>query len=532
MIGSILNIFLGSRIARETGRYLDDIAEMPTRASRDGANRLIRALANAGEPMVSLGKTDWNQDLAVPISEIANAHGLITGGTGSGKTRFALGIVKAFIDDSPRRAFGIVDAKGELFTGAAALLAERINVLESFDPEAADALRRRIVIVDFSESGTAGPISPYNLLAKGPHIEHGYLAETRADLLLDLLPGGDALSIGGTALLRRCLMLLSATGLPLTWINYLLYDEALRARLVSACDDAEVRAYFTHQFSKTPAQTTAALSRRMDGLFASESVRLALSGPTAPDLRLLQDDGHIILVNCFGRNLSRSVRRLLQALVLSDLTHAVFARQRPDQSFTWICDEAQNFFVTERLRDHMNDLLTMSRSFGSFLLCVTQNISAAVGDTRLLSTFHTNLRWSLSLRGDPNDAAFLKPALAVTGQMQQPRANPFAEPRVYSLLDERTIEQVGIASLPDRAGYLWLRSRSSEALKITTNHIDLPPDEMPNSILRDPAIGMRISPSDNAAIAADRIAKWKTDAAPAFGSSLTEAYRARRSGAQ
>lgn len=379
--------------------------------------------------------------------------------------------------------------------------------------------------MDFS---SRDPISPYNILAKGPHVDAGFFSETRADLLMDLLPGGDGLSLGGTALLRRSLVLLSEHGLPVTSLNDLLTDESFRGRLLSKTADRETRAYFIRQFGSVPKQTIAALSRRVDALFSSEAVRLSLSGATAPDFRSLQDDNHIVLVNCFGQNLSRSVRRLLQALVLSDIAQAVFARRQCNRSFTWICDEAQNFFLTERLRDQMNDLLTMSRSFGSFLCCITQNISAAVNDTRLLHTLFTNVRWSLSMRGDPSDAAFLKSVLPVTGRKIQPRATPFEEARPYSLNDERTIELNAIAHLPDRVGYLWLRAKSSEAIKITTPTLLLPDDAAVSAFTRDPQVGMRISRSEYAEAVAERNKMWEPEPVPALASTLTERYRKSR----
>ena len=75
------------------------------------------------------------------------------------------------------------------------------------------------------------------------------------------------------------------------------------------------------------------------------------------------------------------------------------ARQR-NAPYLWVCDEAQNFFRTRQLRENMVELLTQSRSFGSFFLYLTQNLSTAVQESDMLETLHTNIRWSLSMRGD------------------------------------------------------------------------------------------------------------------------------------
>src|SRR5207247_9356013 len=112
----------------------------------------------------------------------------------------------------------------------------------------------------------------------------------------------------------------------------------------------------------------------------------------------------------------RATARTLQALFLSDIRQAVFAR-RSRTPYLWMCDEAQNFFRTRYLRENMADLLTMSRSFGSFFLYLTQNLSTALQDRDMLEVLHTNIRWSLSRRGTARDAALLHTASAVTRRL-------------------------------------------------------------------------------------------------------------------
>ena len=59
------------------------------------------------------------------------------------------------------------------------------------------------------------------------------------------------------------------------------------------------------------------------------------------------------------------------------------------------------------------------------------------------------------------------------------------------------MELDGIANLPDREGFLWLRSHSSEAIRITTQSIMIPKgDALQKAIkplLSDPTIGARVS---------------------------------------
>ena len=496
------------------------------------ANALLARLRAVPGLKVALGQTLWGEAVGAPIEEIAKACGLITGGMGSGKSMFGLGILDPLIDLLPQTytlGFGVLDAKGEFFLGSAFLVMKRLEYLAQHDPEAAQDLRRRLVILDFS---SRDPVSSYNVLARWPNAEPDFFASNRADLLLDLLPGGEKLSLGASALLQKSILLLSEFNLPITYLNDLLHDEALRRRLLVSAKNRSVATYFMRQFAEVPRQTIAALSRRIDDLFASEGVRLALAGETAPDFRRFQDEGRIVLVNCFGDNISRGVRRLLQALVLSDLRQAVFARRQKDLAFLWFLDEAQNCFLTDKLRDNMSDLLTMSRSFGAYFVLLTQNMSTAVQDPRMLKILRTNTRWSFSMRGEPEDAAFLKAALPVTGRALRPQTNPFLERNFFTIPEERAMALDAITHLPDRVGFLWFKARSAEALKIETKALAIPQgqdlEDATEPLRSDPAIGLRTSRAEYTRRIAERDREWMGEAPGELGAVLAETYRRSR----
>jgi hypothetical protein len=118
----------------------------------------------------------------------------------------------------------------------------------------------------------------------------------------------------------------------------------------------------------------------------------------------------------------------------------------------------------------------MSRSFGSFFLYITQNLSTAVQDAEVLEALHTNLRWSLSLRGSARDCAFLQNAFPLSGRIRKPGLNPYSSSEFYSIPEERAQLMSGVAHLPDRTGWLWLKSLTGEAMKIRTRALALPPE--------------------------------------------------------
>jgi hypothetical protein len=533
-VRGVFDYFFGKRLELATSRYVEQLAGRATIASRGKASEFLASMRGAQGPKVNLGETEWGEPVELPVEDIVKAHGMVSGGTGSGKTFVGLLIISALLGLLPQlhtASFGVLDAKGELFSGALFLLNRRLEELSKEDPKAARDLRRRVVIVDFSLSD---PVSPYNILARWGGADPDFFASSRAELLLDLLPGGDQLSLGASGVLKKLLLLLIEFGLPITSLTDVLSRAEFRAHLLSRCQDRSLVGYFTNQFADVPKSSIAAIHRRIEALFSSESVRLSLAGVSAPDFRAIQDEGRIALINCSGANLSRGVRRLLQGIAMTDIRQSIFARQRSDSSYLWDCDEAQNFFTTEMLRENMADVLTMARSFGSHVLYFTQNLSTAVPDARLLKTLFTNVRWSFSMRGEPSDCAFLKPVLPVSGRKPRPQANPFEEPTFYTLAEERTITHEAIAGLPDRTGYLWFRGKSPEAIKVRTRELSiLQGRELMAATLairRDPTIGLRLSRREYERLIAERDRNVGPQSTGDLEAKLTGAYQSKRGG--
>jgi hypothetical protein len=498
------------RIGRETARHLETLLGEPTRMSEHAAREMLLALRSMPGPHVTLGETDWGESVAVPFSELVKAGGIVTGGTGAGKSMAACSILDTFVQHLPQldsAGFGVLDAKGELFERALYLLSVRLDALQG---QMRKELLQRIVIIDFSSQQA---VSPYNILSRWPYSERDFFINNRLETLRELLPADEKLSLRGAAVLKNVLTLLSEFGLPLTYLNRVLGSDVLRGKLAALSKNPESRLYFMRHFGQEGKQTIAALRTRMDSLFGSDGVRLALSGFSAPDFRQLQNDGKIVLVNCAGSSISRGVRLLLQGLILADIRQAIFARPNdPKVSYLWFADEAQNFFLTRQQQEDMAEILTMARSFGSFFCFLCQNISTAVPDARFLEHLHTNIRWSLTMRGTSRDAQFLRAALPVTGRRLRPDPHPFRERTVCSPEEERSIALEGIAHLPDRTGYLWLKTRSPEAIKIRTRSIELPKGQAFRKIIdalrEDPDVGGRLSRSEHQRLIEERDTEW------------------------
>jgi hypothetical protein len=239
---------------------------------------------------------------------MVKACGLTTGGTGAGKTMFALLPIQRIIRLMPEvdyLSFGILDAKGDLFDRVLCSLGRRIDELEG---EQREALMRRIVIIDFANKEA---LSPYNILARWTETEPDCFITSRLETLRDLLPSGGQISLRGSNILKNVLSLLSEFNLPLTYMDKVLSSDEFRAKLLARSANEALQVYFRQYFRQEGGNTIAALRARMDALFASDGVRLALSGATAPDFRQLQQEGEIVLINCAGPTTSRGVRLLL-----------------------------------------------------------------------------------------------------------------------------------------------------------------------------------------------------------------------------
>jgi len=500
----------GRHLKRKTREYLEKLEHEPVIASQSAASELLKQMANEPGPKVSVGKTLWGEPVHVPLLDLVKACGLTTGGMGAGKTMFAMLPIAEMIRLLPglkNMSFGVLDAKGELFERALYLLGARLAQLQG---EEREALARRIVVIDFSSREA---VSPYNILARWPYTDGDFFVTSRLETLRELLPAGEKLSLRGAAVLKNILMLLAEFNLPLTYLEAVLGDDAFRQKLLLRSKNAAVRAYFQRYFLQEGKQTIGALRARMEALFASEGVRLALSGSTAPDFKRLQNEGKIVLVNCAGPTITRGVRLLLQGLILSDIRQSIFARpNNPPVTYLWYADEAQNFFLTKQQQENMADILTMARSFGSFFYFLCQNLSTAIPDARILEQLHTNIRWSLTLRGTPRDAQFLRSALPVSGRLERPEPQPFRERTVFTPEEERGQLLEGIAHLPDRVGYLWLKTRSAEAIKLSTSRVEIPEgEEFRNAVDRlrqDATLGGRLSEAEYVADIASRDREW------------------------
>jgi hypothetical protein len=138
------------------------------------------------------------------------------------------------------------------------------------------------------------------------------------------------------------------------------------------------------------------------------------------------------------------------------------------------------------------------------------------------------------MRGEPGDCSFLRAALPVSGRKRKPQNNPFEEPAFYTLNEERAMALDEIANLPDRTGYLWLKSRSQEALRVTVPTLSVPQGpELAAAVgplRRDPTFGARLSRKEHEQKVAARDKEWFLEPEADLGATLAGTYRRVREG--
>jgi hypothetical protein len=456
------------RLRRETEGAIKSLMGASCRKQKE----LTKELANLNKEAsakILFGRASGEQTVELPVEKIM-AHGLTVGASGAGKSYFALSVMTQLLSlsSSSPVSWACLDAKGELFERAIQYLYAHLYRLS---PKERESLKKRIVIVDFSN---ADLITPYNILARQKYLPDEAMVANRIDTISEQFSGLSDMSVRMKMILKYFFLLMAEFDLPLTSFEKLCLDPVLLTSLVEKSQNIQTKEYFLHRFDDESKSTLLALRQRIDSLLISEGVRLSLSASSAPDFATLQDQGSIILINTAGPSITRGVSELLQSLILSDIKQSVFRRSNPDHRFIWFLDEAQNLYKTAVNREHMADLLTMARSFGSFFVLLTQSLTSAVRNQDILNSILANVRWVVMLRSTLRDAEILTPSIPLTGTLTKAKHNPFEPVHYLTENEEMKVRLKEITKLPDRIAYLWLKAHLNTAVKITTPQVLMP----------------------------------------------------------
>lgn len=465
----VVQRFCGRGLEQKTDRVLRSYSEASQRKQEALVWRFASSEGNK-PGQVTLGRTPSGQDVCLPTDKLVT-HAIIVGGSGSGKTRLALSLANQILNNSLLQesvSLGALDAKGELFEEMLRYLYAHLYKLPSAKH---DALIRRIVLIDFSNTEQ---ITPYNILARRADNSDELLVADRLDTMSEQFTGLSEMSVRMRLIAQYVFSLMVEFEIPLTFFERLFTAPLLLHALVEKSENPRVRDYFEHRFADENETTILALRQRIDSLLLSESVRLSLSASSSPDFAALQDKGAIVLINTAGRDITRGTSKLLQSVVLSDIKQSVFRRSSPQQKFLWFFDEAQEIFKNQMNAEHMVDLLTMARSFGSFFVLLTQSLSSAIRNRDVLNSIISNIRWCVMCRSSLRDASIIAPGISVTRILPKPKRHPYEPVRYMTEREEIQARLTEIATLPDREACLWLKGELVPTMRIRTPYVPPP----------------------------------------------------------
>lgn len=465
----ILQSLFSGRLKNRTNSVLQSYLD-PEREFRQQVEAQLSSWKKGNKSSCHIGSTAWGFPITIPWTQLLR-HGLIIGATGSGKSYAALLLLTDMLNRFEKGLgipMGFLDGKGEIARLSLDYLYAYMHCLSDKQQQ---RLRAKVFVMDF---GQTEAVTPYNLLAS-QDIPPEILVANRIEAIAQLHQGPATLTTRMQSLLKNMLLLMTEQKLPLTLFEKLCMNPGSVKHLVEKSQNKNLHDYFhSPRFQAELKSSAIPLCQRIESLFVSASIRLSMSAQTAPDFRKLQDEGYLIIINVSGADISRSASEFLLRVILSDLKQSVFRRQHPEQKYLWFLDEAQVLYRDAASRENLNDMLTMSRNFGSFFVQMTQSLSSAIRDPHTINTVIQNVGWVMVFRSVLREASILTPAMPVTGSMLSSKRNPYEKQKILTKEQEIKTRLAQIAHFPQRTAYLWLRSTLPSAVKMQTAELSSP----------------------------------------------------------
>jgi hypothetical protein len=370
------------------------------------------------------------------------AHGLVQGGTGSGKTSWVSSVIAQEL--AARRPVGVIDCKGDLFESVLRNAATA-NSTAASDHHAAP--KRNLVILNpFGDH-----LVPLNVCRVLP----GTTAETQAyevTLALSRLFEA-ALGLHMENILRHLVILLIEAGLSLVEAPLVLSDEVLRGLLASRSTNRAVREFFLSAYPAVPHVSKDALLSRLQGLLLPENLRLMLGAEECVDFRAVLDRGDPLIVFLGkGAGIPEEQVEILGSLIFQLLLQATYGRGTGNgRPYLLALDEFVHLLSAPGLARRFETALTTVRSFGLSLMLIHHNFAQlppalreiVLGNCDLLALFRTSAR---------NAAAFgdiLAETAAATGGFPDRMAIHQLPNRCFLWHDRRTLHPPILLRAPD-----------------------------------------------------------------------------------
>jgi hypothetical protein len=397
---------------------------------------------------VELGTTASGVPYRIALDDLVSLPAWITGGTGSGKTRFVGSFVARILSQLMNGApvsIVVVDGKGETVDH---LLRSTAALVERLPPGGRGAALSQIQTLRFF--GRAF-LPSWPLLEPLPDVPIATQADAVAEVLSELAT--DA-TVGPRqrSTLAAVLALAIEFRVPAVALPWLLAAPTEVTTLAAQSSLPSVRLDLS-RFEREPQASVDGLVARLGTLLRVPAIKAVLSGETPFDFGTCFEPGTITALGFDGADLgARSAVRALGSLAISALANAAFDPRRQVRGKTIILlDEPQTFLTSVSLAQ-LERLVTLGRSFGAGGVFFIHQ-----GPGQLPQEFGTLLTTNIPLRvigrSSEQDALGSAEWLPRTGRVPRPRdmgSRGQGMSRFFSEGEERRFRALEIGRLPER----------------------------------------------------------------------------------
>jgi len=447
----------------------------------------MRALAATAAPTLHLGHAFAAPTLPVrvPMNDLSG-HGawLIVGGSGAGKTRACLAILRAvlrhILHHPGTHGVWVQDHKSEFV----ALVQEVIGELVATAPA---ALARRllddlVVVNPFSTEA----LVPLQILRPEPGISPEEQAYEVTSVLSRI--GGAELGVNQDAFAFHLILL--GISLKMSCVDLLgLVDDPLKLAAAAARSPLPAVRSFFGAGTRLNAASLSGVRARLGRLLLLPSMRAMLGAADCISFPQLLNR-KIVLIDTGTPPLGcEDLGRFWSNFFTLKLMRAVFSRRAAEvaRPVTVFVDEwHEGLAGGSGAVEQYERALTMARSRGVTLVLITQSLAnAAKISANLPRVVSTNADVQLLFRASHEDARAMAHLLPVTGRARRAPGLPWEEGRrsVFLTREEELQHRIEeVTRLPDRCFYLWNRRRSYRAELVRAVDVDLHPVAHPAAV--------------------------------------------------
>ena len=414
--------------------------------------RQLRSEPGPGRVMIARGRDSDGRPcwLGLPTTSLLGAHGLVTGGTGSGKTFFVLSLLLQVIPTG----FPVVvfDLKGELASllidvalpaltarPGGSLWLDHLRIVRPFDSEYLPHLR-----ITEPEPGVEPAAQAYALT-------------TAVEEALD-----EPLGPRMRRILLRLASLAVERGAAFPVIGEWLADPARFARAAAQSRDEGLRYYAANEFAREAKTSLDALRARLDVFLLLPQTRLTLSAPTCVSFASSLEAG-VTIVDCSHPPLGQErLSRFWSSLLFGRLTRAILSRSIDEATPpALVIGEEWQEALGAHQADQWGRLLSLARFKRTAIWAVNQApVQIAEVSATLLRLLRTNVGFEVIFRSSYEDAALLAPQLVT----------PVHERSITDVRQE-LIRQ--IATLPRRSFFLLAKDTGCPPQLVRSPRVDL-----------------------------------------------------------